>query len=323
MTRALTVVCLVAGVYTAACDERPPEMPPGTDFVVRPALLGDSLRRHGAGALRFRGAVSLQSRNERIGGFSGLHVSDDGTQLVATGWGGWLRGTLEYDQLGNLAGFAFESESPFRDPSGRPIVDDDDVDAESLEYDGTSYYVGFETNNRIWRYSSVDARAEPVELPTAEVASIPGWGGFSSVVVPARGVLLALTEGWQDDAGNTKGFLRAGEGVESIALRAAPGWLPVDLALLPDGDLLLVEVRQGESGRYDTSRFSRIAGSAVEAGAVMRSAELAVLRPPDHLDKIEGVHATRGRDGETIVYAISDSRRGWPTNVLMFELVGH
>jgi hypothetical protein len=57
------------------------------------------------------------------------------------------------------------------------------------------YYVGFETNNRIWRYSGITGAAEPVAVPAQGLAEVPGWGGFSSVVVTARRQLLALTEG--------------------------------------------------------------------------------------------------------------------------------
>lgn len=317
--------CIVAAVATAlsaaACEERPPELPAGADHQVRPALIGDSLRAHGAGALRLRGGVAVQLRNDGIGGFSGLHVSEDGTHLTAVGWGGWLRGTLEYDPAGNLSGFAPEGVWPLLDPAGRPVEADDDRDAESLVHGGDGYYVGFETNNRIWRYGRIDGPAAPVELPARHLSSIPEWGGFSSVVLTERGDLLALTEGWQDAAGNTRGLLWGDEGVQVVSLRAAPGWLPVDLALLPGGDLLLVEVREGESGRYDNTRFSRIGGGEVRAGAILRATELATLRPPEHSEKIEGVHAATGRGGETLIYAISDSRRGWPMNVLLFELV--
>ena len=299
-------------------DEQPPEMPPGLDFYVGPGLVSDSLRLAGVGLLRFRGGIALQSRSERFGTYSGLRVSGTGNELVAVGWGGWLVGTLEYGPSGDLTGFDFGGEFPILDVGGTPVEDDDDQDAEGLTQADGYYYVGFETNNRIWRYSGITGAAEPVALPAQGLAEVPGWGGFSSVVVTAGRQLLALTEGGTDETGNTKGWLWTDEGPDEIWLRAAPSWLPVDLALLPNGDLLLVEVRQIDSGWH--SRFSRIRGSDVIAGSVMQARPVGELRPPHHRDRIEGIEARMGSAGEVLVYAISDSRPGWPTSVLMFEL---
>ena len=105
VSRTLSVAFLVA-LSIAACDEQPPEMPPGDeqppemppglDFYVGPGLVSDSLRLAGVGLLRFRGGIALQSRSERFGIYSGLRVSGTGNELVAVGWGGWLVGTLEY-----------------------------------------------------------------------------------------------------------------------------------------------------------------------------------------------------------------------------------
>jgi hypothetical protein len=129
-----------------------------------------------------------------------------------------------------------------------------------------------------------------------------------------------MTRGVRDPAGNVKGWLWQDGRPEAIWLRGDARWLPVDLALLPDGDLLLVEVREDYLAERWHSRFSRIAGADVRAGAVMPAHVLGELYSADHPDRIEGIHASRGSNGETLVYAISDSRRGWPTSLLLFEL---
>lgn len=294
-------------------------MPDGVDFHVTPLSISepDSDR---LGPLRLRGAVAMQSRNDAFGSYSGLHVSEDGTRLVAIGWGGWLAGHLRHGSAGNLAGFELEGVFPIRDDGGRPITGDADKDAESLAEREGKYYVGFETNSRVARYGGIEAAAEPVTLPPGELAAIPKCCGFSSVVFTARHELLALTEGAQDSAGNVKGWLWQNGRAEAIWLRGDSRWLPVDLALLPDGDLLLAEVREDFWSEAWHTRFSRIAGADVRPGAVMRAHALGELYSSGHPDRIEGIHALKGRKGETLVYAISDSRRGWPTSLLMFEL---
>jgi hypothetical protein len=318
MTR-FTIAMLTCLVALAACGDAPrPSMPAGLEFHVTPLAIGDSER---LGPLRLRGAVAMQSRDESFGSYSGLHVSDNGTSLVAIGWGGWLMGRLRYGPAGDLAGFQLDGVFPLRDEAGRPIADDADKDAESLvERDGY-YYVGFETNSRVARYRGLDAAAEPVHLPPEELAAIPQCCGFSSVVFTARHELLALTEGVRDPEGNVKGWLWQDGRPEAIWLRSDARWLPVDLALLPDGDLLLVEVREDFWSDRWHSRFSRVAAADVRAGAVMPAKVLGELYSADHPDRIEGIHAYRGSSGETLVYAVSDSRRGWPTSLLVFELV--
>lgn len=311
------VTCLAA---LGACGDAPrPPMPDGVDFHVTPLSIRESDSDR-LGPLRLRGAVAMQSRNESFGSYSGLHVSEDGTRLVAIGWGGWLAGRPRHGPAGNLTGFELEGVFPIRDDGGRPITDDADKDAESLVEREGNYYVGFETNSRVARYGGIDAAAEPVNLPPGELAAIPECCGFSSVVFTARHELLALTEGAQDSTGNVKGWLWRNGRAEAIWLRGDSRWLPVDIALLPDGDLLLVEVREDPWSERWHSRFSRIAGADVRTGAVMRTHALGELYSADHPDRIEGIHAGKGSKGETLIYAISDSRRGWPTSLLMFEL---
>lgn len=297
-------------------------MQDGVEFEVRPLSIRETdLDR--LGPLRLRGAVAMQSRNESFGSYSGLHVSQDGTQLVAIGWGSWLVGRPTHAPAGNLAGFELDGVHPLRDANGQPITDDADKDAESLvEHDG-SYYVGFETNSRVARYRGIDAAAEPVSLPPDELAAIPKCCGFSSVVFTARHELLALTEGARDSADNVKGWLWENGDAEALWLRGEGRWLPVDLALLPNGDLLLVEAREDLWSERWHSRFSRIAGADVRSGGRMPAHPLGELYSVDHPDRIEGIHARRGSRGETLIYAISDSRRGWPTSLLMFELEDH
>ena len=311
---------IVLSLWTlAACSGRPPAMPAGVELQITTLSLTDSATSAALGPLRFRGAVALRSRSESFGSYSGLHVSEDGTDLVAIGSRGWLVGHLRYGPSGDLAGFDLEGEFPIRDARGQPVIDAADRDAESLVEAGGQYYVGFETNSRVSRFDGITAAAQPVNLPPEELATIPRCCGFSSVVITGQQELLALTEAARDSAGNVKGWIWAEEEPEVIWLRAAPGWFPVDLALLPHGDLLLVEVRHGKSNLWH-SRFSRIAATNVSAGKIMQARSLGELHSASHPDRIEGIHARTGRNGEILIYAISDSGRGWPTNVLLFEL---
>ena len=313
-------VALATCLAALACGDAPrPSMPDGVDLHVTPL----SIRRSDLdrlGRLRLRGAVAVQARNEAFGSYSGLHVSADGTRLVAVGWGSWLVGRPRHGPTGNLTGFALDGVFPLRDAGGQPITDDADKDAESLVEREGHYYVGFETNTRVARYRGIDGAAETVHLPAADLAAIPKCCGFSSVAFTARQELLALTEGARDSADNVKGWLWRNGRAEPRWLRGDSPWLPVDIALLPDGDLLLVEVREDLWSERWHSRFSRIADTDVRSGGIMPAHPLGELYSVDHPTRIEGIHARKGSAGETLLYAISDSPRGWPTTLLMFEL---
>jgi hypothetical protein len=294
-------------------------MKEGVAFQVTPLSIREAdLDR--LGPLRLRGALAMQSRNESFGSYSGLHVSDDGTTLVAIGWGSWLVGRLVHAPVGDLTGFELGGVFPLRDTGGQPITSDADKDAESLTEREGNYYVGFETNSRVARYRGIDAAVEPVNLPPADLAAIPKCCGFSSVVFTARDELLALTERALDSAGNAKGWIWRNDRAEALSLRAESRWLPVDIALLPSGDLLLVEAREDLWSERWHSRFSLIDGADVQPGGTMQAKPLGELYSADHPDRIEGIHARKGSKGETLIYAISDSRRGWPTSLLLFEL---
>lgn len=291
--------------WLSACDDtpQPPEMPDGIDFQVSSAEFTGELEVLGDEQFRYRGGVSLQSQYRKFGSYSGLSVSPDLSTLTAVGWGNWLTGALTYDAAGDLADFSLNRSYPLLDEWGTEITHAVDNDAEALFADGSSYYVGFEENNRVWRYDTIDTAATPIHMPQTILQDTPDWGGFSSVTGTHDGRFLALTEGGQDQDGNTKGWLwdsSADDPGGQIWLRAAKGWLPVDLTLLPDGDLLLVEVRVGTSGRYDTSRLSRIKRDDVVVGSVMNTDPLALLAPPNFDGRTEGIHAGRGANGETL-----------------------
>jgi len=53
-------------------------------------------------------------------------------------------------------------------------------------------------------------------------------------------------------------------------------------------------------------RLVRLAAETLKPGATLRGAVLATLIPPVALDNIEGIAATRGINGETWIYLISD-----------------
>jgi hypothetical protein len=94
------------------------------------------------------------------------------------------------------------------------------------------------------------------------------------------------------------------------------GWMgepfrPTGGALLPGGDLLVVERRFPPAG----ARVVRLSRASIDVSGPLQPAEIARLEAPLTVDNFEGVEARRdAASGETLVYLLSDdngcSKRG-------------
>lgn len=277
------------------------------------------------GALVFRGGLMWSSADKRFGGLSGLLVSQDGSTLRAVSdEGSWFRAQLSYDARGFLVGLADAELGPLRWPSGAPLRDKEWGDAESLTAlpDG-SLVVGFERHHRLWRYRSerrsLEASAEVFTEPPL-LARLPPNGGLEAIAGLPDGRFLALTEESFDEQGNLRGFLLQAGRWSPLSYRALDTPRPSDAAALPSGDVLVLERSYSPvSGVW--IRLRRIALATLQPGALLDPPVLAELKPPLAIDNFEGI-AVREKDGETLVYLVSDDNFSavQRTLLLMFAL---
>ena len=148
-------------------------------------------------------------------------------------------------------------------------------------------YVGIERVHQILKFDfgrhGLLARGQPIPLPP-EIKSLPYNKGLEALVViprggPLGGTLLAVSERGLDPAGNIMGFLIGGPSPGIFAVRRTDNYDVTDAALLPDGDLLILERRasflQGLSMRirrvalgtpYEDALGERLRGFLLEAG---------------------------------------------------------
>jgi hypothetical protein len=120
-----------------------------------------------------------------------------------------------------------------------------------------------------------------------------------------HGGFLALVEDPEPDWLHT-GFLIDEDGEAAhLTYQGAAAFKPTDIAVLPDGDLLVLErkynVLEGAHGR-----LARVDGGAIVAGASLVGDELAVLSPPVATDNFEGVAVRPAPGGGALIYVISD-----------------
>jgi hypothetical protein len=301
---------------------------PRVSFVAVP-LNPTNLQQQDVGQLSYRGGILLQHQDSRFGAFSGVVVSDEGKRLLAVNNGYWLDGALNYDTFGNLSGFKISCFGQLRDPDGKPLEWWEDQDAEALTFDGENYLVGFEENLRIWSYSNLSGRPQNVPLPDGFSTRVPPGAGYSSLASDGPGRFYLITEmGRNANKDSTKGYLQ-GEGAKGefwLAGRdeAKGRYLPVDWAVLPGGDFVLIEITTvpDGSGHFFKLRLSIIERSKLLPGERITPTTIAEMEPPLVQEKYEGVSTRLGPSGETLIYLMSDDgrMRGGRTVIRMFEL---
>lgn len=261
--------------------------------------------------LIWRGGVSMTADLRHFGGWSDLHVSADGRSLTSiSDEGAWLTATIDYDSNGNLAGLSNGRIGQLRGLDGKPIASKPEADAEGLARlaDG-SWLVSFERRHRLWLYPTLSGTPVPVEGP-AEIARQPANGGIEALAALPDGRIVAISEEYARRPGTAMGWIgtpAAGGGYlwQSFDYATIPDFRPTAIALLPDGSLATLE-RAFDMVRGVRCRIMRFEASQLAAGATVRPEELALLASPYAVDNLEGMAATRGARGETLLWLISD-----------------
>ncbi|UYN94170.1 MAG: esterase-like activity of phytase family protein [Enhydrobacter sp.] len=328
--RSFTTFCLL---IAAACAGAPPPAPVGAQDLsvqIRSSVLTlklDDPQARQVGRLKWRGGVAMTASSPNFGGWSDLHVAPDGRSLTAiSDEGSWLTAIVAYDSDGNLAGLSGARIGSLRGLDGLPIRDKALADAEGLARlpDG-GWLVSFERQHRIWRYAELDAPPKPVE-GAPEFAQQPNNGGIEALAALPDGRVVAISEDLATRSGATAGWIGtpAGNGRynwQGFAYAARPDFRPTALTRLPDGSFAALE-RAFDMVRGVRCRVVRFPASQLQPGGTVQPEELAFLASPYAVDNLEGIAATVGRRGETLLWLMSDDNfNPLQRNILLlFEL---
>ncbi len=312
---AASIACaLVVAKPAGALDATPVEI------AVTPwrfAALGGGSSDH----LKVLGALKLSSADDRFGGFSGIVVSPDGGTLLAVSdqsW--WLKGDLQYTN-GSLSGFANVRMAPLPGPDGRRPKRKRMQDAEALVAltprgpDGP-VAVAFERAPRVQRHApgkdGFPGKAQAVRAPR-EVDAGPDNAEMEALGLltagPHRGRFIALSEGAFTAEGDAvKGWVFAGKGKPfEFSVRIDGSFRITDLAVLPEGDILLLE-RSFAAPTWLPGMSVRLVRAAdVTPGAVIDPEPLYKAHVPGAMvDNMEGLAVWRTPAGERRLLVISD-----------------
>jgi hypothetical protein len=308
-------LALAITIPVSAQTPRVAEPPVAIEILAKPLTAFDhrDATRRQFGLLEFRGGLVLTSPFREFGGLSSIRVQPDGEHFIAVsdkGW--WLRGRITYTGA-RPTGIVDAEMAAMLGPDGRPLAARRWYDTESIAQDGGTLYVGIERVNRIVRFDygkdGLTARGHLIDLP-AGVRTLPNNKGLEALIfmprgLPLGGTLIAISERGLDKEGNILSFLIGGPRPGTFTVRRSAEFDVSDAALLPTGDLLLLERKfSWTSGLF--IRIRRIAQAEIKAGALVDGPILFEADLGYEIDNMEGLSVHRSASGEIVLTLISD-----------------
>jgi hypothetical protein len=130
-----------------------------------------------------------------------------------------------------------------------------------------------------------------------------------------------VTEEQLDRDGNHVAWLVGGDAPGRFAVKRRDGYAVSDLAVLPSGDLVILERRYRPPFSL-TARIRRLPLAAIAPGEVVDGPVLMEASLAQEIDNLEGIDASRAPDGATVLTLVSDDNFSLfeRTLLLQFEL---
>jgi len=326
---ALLAAALLFAAIPGDAQTPPAAEPPVAIEVAAQPLAAFDIRdpsRRQFGLLEFRGGLVLRSSYKNFGGLSAIRVAADGAHFIALsdrGW--WFRGRIVYEGTRPSA-IADAEMAPILGADGQPLAARGWFDTESIAEDGGTLYVGIERVHQIVRFNygkdGLLARGQPIAVPPG-LRSLPPNQGLEALVFVPKGLplaeaLIAISERGLDKAGNIKGFLIGGPSPGTFAVKRSASYDITDAALLPGGDLLLLERKFSWTSGL-AIRMRRIALGEIKPGALVDGPILFEADLGYEIDNMEGLSVHRSAGGETVLTLISDDNFSMMQRTLMLQ----
>lgn len=315
MHSALRSFVTLSLLIAAACTGSPPIEPVAAapleiHSTPVPLKLDDPQARE-IGRLIFRGGISMTANSRNFGGWSDLVVSPDNRTLTSiSDTGPWFTATIQRDAKGNLIGLGPGMIGPMHDLTGRVLISKEWADAEGMASlpDG-SWLVSFERHHRIWHFPTLDGTPTAINLPPG-FDKQPENGGVETLTVLRDGRLVAISEEYSLRRNTLVGWIGKPVGPDRYSwdmfeYMKIPNFNPTSIRELPDGSLVVLE-RAFDFIRGIRIRVMQFPGAALKADAIIDAEELARLASPYAVDNLEGLAATTGEHGETLLWMIAD-----------------
>ncbi len=213
-------------------------------------------------------------------------------------------------------------------PDGKPLAARGWYDTESIAEDDGTLYVGIERVHQIVRFNygkeGLLARGRPIALP-AGVRALPANKGVEALVFvpkgfPLAGSLIAISERGLDKMGNIIGFLIGGPTPGNFAIKRSSNYDITDAALMPGGDVLLLERRFGwDSGLG--ARMRRVALDDIKPRALVDGSVLFEADLGYEIDNMEGLSVHRDAAGQIVLTLVSDDNFSAVQRTLLLQFI--
>jgi hypothetical protein len=333
-SRRSVIATLAAAVVIAAVPADAQRSPPAADAPASIEIRAQPLAafdvrdpsRRQFGLLEFRGGLVLTSPHRDFGGLSAIRVASDGAHFISlSDKGRWFRGRIVYEGT-RPVGIADAETAPILGPDGKPLAERGWYDTEALAEDGGTLYVGIERVHQIVRFNygkdGLMARGQPIALPPA-MRALPANKGIEGLVfvpkgLPLAGTLIAISERGLDRTGNILAFLIGGPSPGAFTIVRSARFDVSDAALLPGGDLLVLERKFSWTGGLAV-RLRRVALAEIKPDALVDGAVLFEADLGYELDNMEGLSVHRTAGGDVVLTLISDDNFSFLQRTLLLQ----
>lgn len=271
----------------------------GACSVVRSAALHEPQ----SGALTYLGGVAIPP-DGHFGGLSGLAVSPDAATFTAiSDEGTFVTGRLIHDKTGNLAAVDGLVQ---RNLGGVEPGNKQSADSEALvrTADG-GWLVSFERDHRILAYPPDLAGRPRLLSGPRDMRTLPANEGVEALTILHDGRIVAIAEAQENDDGIHRAWIGREGDWKSFGYRSDPLYQPSDAAVLPDGDLLVLE-RHFSLLLGLKVRLVLVPAESLVPDTIVEGMSIGDVAPPIGGDNFEGLAVRRTETGAIHSYIISD-----------------
>ncbi|NML88189.1 MULTISPECIES: esterase-like activity of phytase family protein [unclassified Sphingobium] len=322
--RRILIVLLLAILLLPAPHKNKPQPFGAGPLLVRARALSlnaaDPAQRD-LGRLHYLGGWQLNSTHHGFGGISSLLAEPDG-QILALSDSGTL--------MGFHIGPGKADRRPFIAPLPIRPQDRDRPwwawDSEAMTHDPATqrYWVGFELQQMICRYSPGFARVEACRT-WPEIEAWPETGSIESLARLPDGRFLVLAEMGMTADGSHDTLLFAGDPAEATTaapmhLRYVPprGYRPTDAIALDDRHILVLNRRLTLQELFTATLAIVELPERPRPGDRLKARALARLAPPLLADNFEGLAVTQ-EGGRRVIWIASDDNHEFFQRTLLLK----
>lgn len=294
--------------------------PPSQEQVLRIEPIAPQAAWRDPGPFRLAGAWRMSSPNEGFGGYSGLVMPAPGRLLA-------------FSDRGYLADFAVPGGGG-RPPRLGPVFArmallkaNRDIESATRDPATGRIWLGMEGRNAVVRFLRGIPGSSLLRLPN-EMRHWPSNTGPEALVRLADGRFLIACEcdeGWKRRERHPA-LLFEGDPVEPVGadpltLILPAGYRPTDMALLPDGRVLMLARRVAWPfpPRF-TARLLLLDPSAIRPGVTLRVQLLAELAAPLPVDNMEALAVEQRANGELTAWLMSDDNEALTQRSVLLKL---